>query len=376
MTEMEPEFRHDPTVTFIVPCYKLGHLLADCITSILRQTYEDFEILIMDDCSPDDTAAVATSFGDPRVMHIRNDPNLGHLHNYNKGIKLARGKYIWLISADDYLRRPYVLRKYVDLLDRHPRVGYVFCSAVGVKDGEETGLLDYSQCEKRDCIMPGRAWLKRLLKVNMVVAASGMARRECYEKLSTFPLDMPWAGDWYLWCLYALHTDVGYFAEPMVCYREHGLSMTEQLTRTQAAACCAEEIAIPWDIKKRADAMGLRIVSRDCLRALTLIYAKNLASKRFGLSHPILSLEELEESLRRNAASDAEGNWVRANVLGLMGSEYYWQGDLASAAHFYEEALKIEPLMLGVLAKRALCSLGGTGGFLRTTIRSLSTRLP
>ena len=109
-----------PTVSFVVPCYKLAHLLPECIGSIVSQTYEDFEVLVMDDCSPDGTAEIAQSYGDSRVKHIRNDFNLGHLRNYNKGIGLARGKYIWLISADDYHRKPHVLQIYVEVLDRNP----------------------------------------------------------------------------------------------------------------------------------------------------------------------------------------------------------------------------------------------------------------
>src|SRR4051794_32850375 len=93
-----------PKVSFVVPCYKLAHYLNECVNSILMQTYENFEVLIMDDCSPDNTPEVARSFEDPRVTYIRNEPNLGHLRNYNKGITLAQGEYIWLISADDYLR--------------------------------------------------------------------------------------------------------------------------------------------------------------------------------------------------------------------------------------------------------------------------------
>ena len=75
-----------PRVTFVVPCYKLAGFLPACVESILRQSYADFEILIMDDCSPDNTAEVAQSFNDPRIRYIRNDPNHGHLRNYNKGI--------------------------------------------------------------------------------------------------------------------------------------------------------------------------------------------------------------------------------------------------------------------------------------------------
>src|SRR5215469_1008235 len=228
-----------PTVSFVVPCYKFAHLLPECVNSILCQTYGDFEVLIMDDCSPDNTQEVAQSFRDSRVKCVRNEQNLGHLRNFNKGVSLARGKYVWLISADDYLRRPYILQRYVSLLDRYPRVGNTFCSGVGVKDGMEIGVLDYSVHGKRDRIVNGRVFLKELLRTGTILAASGMARRECYERISYFPLDMPWAHDWYLWCVFALLFDVGYFAEPMVCYRAHDSSITKTLMRENAEDCAA-----------------------------------------------------------------------------------------------------------------------------------------
>src|SRR5262245_24068741 len=110
-------------VSFVVPCYNLAHLLSECINSILSQTYEDFEVLIMDDCSPDQTPAVAQSFRDSRVKHIRNEKNLGHLRNYNKGIELSCGKYVWAISADDCLRRPYALERYIKVMEECPEIG-------------------------------------------------------------------------------------------------------------------------------------------------------------------------------------------------------------------------------------------------------------
>src|SRR5205085_7865147 len=87
-----------PRVSFVVPCYKLAHLLRDCVESILSQSYRDVEVLIMDDCSPDDTPSVAASFDDSRVRSIRNPVNLGHVRNYNEGIRLSRGEYVWIMS--------------------------------------------------------------------------------------------------------------------------------------------------------------------------------------------------------------------------------------------------------------------------------------
>jgi glycosyltransferase involved in cell wall biosynthesis len=360
---------HNPTVSFVVPCYKLAHLLPECIHSILSQSYGDLEILIMDDCSPDDTAAVARSFQDPRVKHIRNEPNLGHLRNYNKGIGLSRGKYVWLISADDFLRRPYILERYVDLLDTHPNVGYVFCSGVGVQSGRETGILEYTVYDDHDRVIPGHRFLKKLLRLNVVLAASGLTRRECYDQISLFPLDMPWAGDWYLWCLFALYHDVGYFAEPMVCYREHPLSMTNQLFDKNVEQCCEEDVFIPWAIKERADESGWREVSKDCLSALSFIYAKSIASKRYQMAKSFLSLEQFEHSLSRHRLDESERNWIRAQVYAGMGNEYYWAGDMASARQFYGKALEKRPWMVNILAKRLLLSLGKPGEFVGKCLR-------
>src|SRR5437764_14943821 len=114
----------EPLVSFVVPCYKLAHYLAECVDSILSQTYTNLEILIMDDCSPDNTPEVARSFTDPRVKYIRNEPNLGHLRNYNKGIKMSQGKYVWLISADDRLTCREALARYVTVMESNPKVGY------------------------------------------------------------------------------------------------------------------------------------------------------------------------------------------------------------------------------------------------------------
>ena len=219
----------------------------------------------MDDCSPDDTAVVATSFQDVRIRHIRNAYNLGHLRNYNKGICLSRGKYVWLISADDYLRTPHVLRRYVELLNQRPKVGYTVCPGVGVRNGQEVGVLPHSVNGNRDRVINGLRFLKMLLNGNSVIAASVLVRRQCYEQISVFPLtaEMKWSGDWYLWCVFALYYDVGYFAEPMVCYREHDLSMTTTLTQNALNdTCAAGDIAVPWMIRQKAKELGLVNVTK------------------------------------------------------------------------------------------------------------------
>jgi glycosyltransferase involved in cell wall biosynthesis len=364
-----------PVVSFVVPCYKLAHLLRECIDSILGQTYGNFEVLIMDDCSPDNTSEVAQSFLDPRVKYIRNDSNLGHLRNYNKGIGLARGKYIWLISADDYLEQMYVLERYVHLLDEQAGVGYTFCPGVSVGNASNTLIsrwVSHGQLVHgaSDRIFNGHVFLKNLLRGNTIVAASGLVRRECYEKMGLFPLDMPWAGDWYLWCLFALRFDVGYFAEPMVCYREHELSMTNKLWKEDIVACCEEDVAIPWAIKRKADEAGFRRVSRDCLSALCQIYAASIASKRYEMLRPALNLKQFEDSLCSNAANETERNFIRARVFAGIADGCYGRGELALAKQFYVASLRKDPRMPKVLAKWFLLSLGKSGDYVWSILRS------
>ena len=361
-----------PTVSFVVPCYKLGHFLAECVGSVLSQTYADWELLIMDDCSPDHTAEVAKSFQDPRVKHVRNEQNLGLVNNFNKGVGLSRGKYVWIISADDYLRRPYTLERYVELMEKHPTVGYAYCPAAKVENGRETEI---QLSDGKDRIIRGHDFVKPLLEGNLILAPTAIVRRECYEQMGVFPtapawageqLDFSWAQDWYLWCLFALSYDVGYLAEPMVCYRLHDLSFTSTLTQHESIRrCVAADIAVPWMIKQKADEFGLRDVSSYCLHGIARAYGAHLASKQYRSSRSTMTVGEFEDSLCRSTNSEAERNWIRARTSEAMGDALFGRGDLAAARALYARALRREWRMVEVWAKLFLLLLGPVGRYLR-----------
>ncbi len=362
----------NPTVSFVVPCYKLAHLLSECVESILAQTYGDFEVLIMDDCSPDNTPEVAQSFGDSRVKHIRNEPNLGHLRNYNKGIELSRGKYVWLISADDKLRRDHVLHRYIQMFESNEQVGFVFCPGVRLREGKEIEILDYSVHGNRDQIFDGRQFLSKLIQGNSIVAASGMVRMECYERVSVFPLDMPWAGDWYLWCVFSLHFDVGYLAEPMVCYREHDLSMTNHLMKEEVTSCVSEDVAMPWVIKQKVEEAGYQNLSKDCLLAAANEYARSMMPKRYRWRSTVpMTPEQFEDSLNRHLTKTHEKKWVRARVYVVMADRHYWKGELKLAIKLYISSLRSSLWMPKVWAKLFLVCFGRQGKLFREKVKDL-----
>ncbi len=367
----------DSKVSFIVPCYKLGHLLAECVQSILSQSFQDLEVLIMDDCSPDQTPEVARSFDDPRVKYIRNEANLGQLRNYNKGIELSTGKYVWLISADDRLRRPYIVDRYVRVMEAHPEAGYVFCPAVRLEDGREGEVIAYSVHGNRDRIFDGQRFMSELLMEGCtVVSASGMVRRDCYETISLFPLDLPWGGDWYLWCLFALHHDVAYLAEPMVNYRRHALCSTDALVSQQIHNCAESDVIVPRRLLDKAEEAGVPGLVEKCKEAIAGQYAKNVASRRYksfaGWHQYSMTLEEFERSLSRIGRDAREKSFIRARTYAYVADNYYWQQDFGRALQFYRRAIRENPMRPKVWMKYLLLRLGHLGIRFRSLLSKLA----
>jgi hypothetical protein len=361
-----------PKVSFVVPCYKLAHLLPACITSITSQSYEDFEVLIMDDCSPDNTATVAASFHDPRIRHIRNERNLGHLANYNKGIDLARGAYVWLISADDRLRRPYLLERYVRTMDSHRSVGYACCPGI-ILEGDRETTVD-GRVGRRDTIFEGRAFVRRLVKGNFVIAASGMVRRTCYERLGAFPPDLPYSGDWFLWCLFALHSDVAYFAEPMVNYRAHELSMTNHLMTHRSKATLQEGFAVLWRTWKEATRVGAANVAAQCGARLADLYGRHLVGWTDRGQPYRMAEDELDASLRREGGQDVECG-LRARVWLSAGDYSVRQLRAAEAREYYRRAAEYDPSAVGLRLRQLFLKTGSVGLTVAAVLRTVKRRM-
>jgi hypothetical protein len=115
-----------PSVSVIVPCYRYADVLEGCVSSVLEQEGVDVRLLIIDDCSPDDTPAVASRLAvDPRVEYRRHEVNMGLIATANEGLAWADGDYVVLISADDLLV-PGALMRATTIMDANPGVGMVY----------------------------------------------------------------------------------------------------------------------------------------------------------------------------------------------------------------------------------------------------------
>jgi glycosyltransferase involved in cell wall biosynthesis len=354
-----------PRVSFVVPCYRLGHLLRDCVESILSQSFQDLEVLIMDDCSPDATPEVARSFDDPRVRYVRHADNMGHLQNYNAGIEMSRGEYVWLISADDRLRRPYVVERFVSVLDQYQQVGYVFCPVKRFDEQGETTL--YGQHGDDDWVKGGHEFLQTLAHGNSVPAASGLVRRSMYERYGMFPLDMPFAGDWFMWALFALHAKVAYLAEPMVGWRVHAANMTHHF-RARPLALMQDEIRVLVGVRDRARDARYPGVERLFTDALERYYAWRVAAAAAPDLVCHMTPAEMETSLDEWCADEEERKQIRGAAYSALGDAFYDVGDRAEARECYETALRLGTFAPRTRAKFLLLNAGRIGDQVRATL--------
>jgi glycosyltransferase involved in cell wall biosynthesis len=195
-----------------------AHLLGSSIRTILNQSFEDFELLIRDDCSRDVTEQVVRDFKDPRIKYHRNETNLGMPENLNQGIRAARGQFV-VVCHDHDLYNWRMLEKMVSLLDEHPSVGMVHTGIAFIdQEDRRTGVKHISRWPT---VSEGRNWLSFMLSsFNCPVCANAMVRRSVHEELGLYAPGFGFVADVEMWMRISLAYDIGYIAEPLIQVRE------------------------------------------------------------------------------------------------------------------------------------------------------------
>ena len=117
---MRPEIM--PKVTVLMPTYNVAPYVKEAVESVLRQSYADFELLVIDDCSTDGTLDVVRNIDDSRIRIEKNESNLGLADNLNRGLSLIHTEYVARMDGDD-IAEPDWLEKEVAVLDNHPEIG-------------------------------------------------------------------------------------------------------------------------------------------------------------------------------------------------------------------------------------------------------------
>jgi glycosyltransferase involved in cell wall biosynthesis len=115
-----------PRVTVVMAAYNAAQFLRDAVASVLAQTYSDFELIVVDDASSDDSLSILQAFGDPRMRTIQHSTNMGAALSRNDALVAASGEFVAIMDADD-LCAPTRLERQVAFLDANPLVGLVGC---------------------------------------------------------------------------------------------------------------------------------------------------------------------------------------------------------------------------------------------------------
>jgi glycosyltransferase involved in cell wall biosynthesis len=119
---------HSPKVSVLIPTYNYAYCLDEAMQSVLDQTLSDFELIVIDDCSKDNTDDVMQKYlTDPRITYMKNEKNLGLVGNWNKCLSYAKGDYIKILCADDKFRKD-LLEKMVNVMEKYKNVYLVACN--------------------------------------------------------------------------------------------------------------------------------------------------------------------------------------------------------------------------------------------------------
>lgn len=173
-----------PLVSVVMLTYQRADIVPDAIQSILNQTYTDFEFIILNDGSTDDTSKVVKKYKDSRIRYYENKTNKGIAYSRNRALSLARGKYIMIMDDDD-ISLPDRMQKQVNFLETHPDITVV---SGQLKDSI------WSQIPQDTNLLAGD-----LIQQNIIGNANTMFRRSFVTKHKiTYP-DVSYGEDWYFW---------------------------------------------------------------------------------------------------------------------------------------------------------------------------------
>lgn len=220
-----------PKVSVIVPNYNHAPFLKQRIATILDQTYRDYELIILDDGSTDESLDIIRDC-QARIPHIAtliNDRNSGNpFKQWDRGVLQSDGEYIWIAESDD-IASPDYLEKMVPVLEENRQVGLVCCDNVNIDNSGQVisslseQLYGIDKRRTSDYINNGRDEIKEFLCYrNTIPNVSGVLfRKAAYIKAGLADTGMHYCGDWYLYLRMLLDTDMAYVAASLNQYRIH-----------------------------------------------------------------------------------------------------------------------------------------------------------
>lgn len=203
---------HDqnPKVSVVIPTYNRAHLISRAIQSVLDQTYQDFEIIIVDDGSTDNTEEIVKNFEIPKIKYIRHNGNKGASAARNTGIKASKGEYIAFQDSDDEWF-PDKLEQQMKVFSNAPsNVGVVYSGFYRIEVNKKLYIPDAHIAQKEGNIH------NQLLKGNFIGTPAVLIKKECFENVKYFDEEIPALEDWELWIGISKYYCFKYINKPLL----------------------------------------------------------------------------------------------------------------------------------------------------------------
>lgn len=231
----------DYKVTVVIPNYNHAAFLRQRIYSVLQQTYKPFEIIILDDCSTDNSRDIIREYvvAHPQIRFIENGINSGSpFAQWNKAVALATGDLIWIAESDD-IAEPYLLEKIIHSFNTNNNVVLAYCQSNLINGkGEITGSCKTFTVGKDDYlfndnfVMDGKEYIERfLIHRNTIPNASAVVfKKSMYELTGGLPLIVKNIGDWLAWLKILCYGNITFIAAPLNSFRRHEDSVIAKAT--------------------------------------------------------------------------------------------------------------------------------------------------
>jgi len=265
-----------PLVSIVMAAYNEEKHISESITSVLAQTYPHFEFIIVNDGSTDQTDNIIRSFKDPRIHYIINEKNLKLIDSLNKGLQIAKGKYIARMDADD-ICMPERLEKQVAFMEANPEIG--ISGAQLQTFGNTRGTMNYPLAH--EAIKTGLL-LTSCFGNNVVIF-----RKKIMDEHSLFfPKGYLHAEDYKCWTNWVLVTKAANLDDYLVKYRSHDNSVSiknRTLQRETRNRIRTEYLATLFNLadKKTAEKFS-GAISKNRIGAIEHILELNASRKIFG----------------------------------------------------------------------------------------------
>lgn len=279
------------SVSVIIPNYNHARYLRQRIESVLAQSFTDYELIIMDDASTDQSRSIIQEYAtQPCVSQIiLNDANSGStFKQWNKGVQLAKGKYIWIAESDDYADSAF-LEKTVAIIERQANISLVFCESFLINETSEvTGnTRDWQMPHERwnalagEVIFSGIDFCKDYLTARCAIpnASAVLFSKRYYQTIGGADENFRMSGDWKLWFNMLFAAQGGYIGEPLNYFRSHN-----QTVRTTKEYLQKEEAL--YNLKQfHRQLLSVGQTNRQMLEYIFLwSFKKNPWTKKFNYS--------------------------------------------------------------------------------------------